>query len=113
MPKRLALVIVLLCGGAVAVPSAENWPQWRGPSLNGLSGEHNLPIRWATTDNIAWRLGLTSVAAAPPLVWGDRIFLNIAEGGDLYLWSVDRTRGVALWKRRLAGGNMQRRKQNM
>ena len=41
---RLALVIVLLCG-AVAVPSAENWPQWRGPSLNGLSSEHNPPIR--------------------------------------------------------------------
>ena len=39
--------------------------------------------------------------------------LNIAERGDLYLWSVDRTRGVAVWKRRLASGNKQRRKQNM
>jgi outer membrane protein assembly factor BamB len=84
-----------------------------GPSLNGLSGEHNLPIRWSTTDNIAWKLALPAFSASTPIVWGDRIFLNIAEGGDLYLWSVDRTRGVAVWKRRLASGNMQRRKQNM
>jgi hypothetical protein len=84
MPKRLALIIVLLGGGAVAVPSAENWPQWRGPSLNGLSGEHNLPIRWSTTDNIAWKLALPAFSASTPIVWGDRIFLNIADSGDLY-----------------------------
>ena len=113
MPKRLALVVALLCGAAVAVPSAENWPQWRGPSLNGLSGEHNLPIRWSTTDNIAWKLALPAFSASTPIVWGDRIFLNIADGGDLYLWSIDRTRGAPVWKRRLASGNMQRRKQNM
>ena len=35
MLKRLALTVALLCIAA-AVPSAENWPQWRGPSLNGV-----------------------------------------------------------------------------
>src|SRR5437667_3211129 len=113
MPKRLALVIVLLSGVAFAVPSAENWPQWRGPSLNGLSGEHNLPIRWSATDNIAWKLALPAWSGSTPIVWGDRIFLNIADGRDLYLWCVDRTRGVMLWKQLLGGGNMQRQKQNM
>ena len=46
-------------------------------------------------------------------MWGDRIFLNVADGGDLSLWSVDRTRGLPIWKRRVAGGNVQKRKQNM
>ena len=27
--------------------SAENWPQWRGPSLNGISSETNLPMTWS------------------------------------------------------------------
>ena len=94
MLKRMALVLVLLCGGALAVPTAENWPQWRGPSLNGLSGEHNLPIRWSTTENIAWKLALPAFSASTPIVWGDRVFLNVAEGGDLYLWSIDRTRAL-------------------
>ena len=112
MLKRGALVGTLMLA-ALAAPSAENWPQWRGPLLNGLSGEKNLPVRWSKTDNVTWKLPLPAFSASTPIVWGDRVFLNVAEGGDLFLWAVDRTRGVAVWKRRLAGGNMQARKQNM
>jgi hypothetical protein len=96
-----------------AAPAAENWPQWRGPSLNGISAEKNLPVRWSRTDNITWKLALPAWSASTPIVWGDRIFLNVAEGRDLYLWCVDRTRGVMLWKQLLGGGNMQRQKHNM
>ena len=112
MLKRLALTTVLLCA-AVAMPTAENWPQWRGPALNGISTEKNLPVRWSTTENIAWKLPLPAWSGSTPIIWGDRIFLNVAEGGDLYLWCVDRTRGTALWKQRLGGGNVRMQKQNM
>ena len=107
------MVVSLLVGVAVAVPHAENWPQWRGPSLNGVSGENNLPVRWSKTENITWKLPMPALSASTPIVWGDRIFLNVADGNDLYLWAVDRTRGVPLWKRPLGGGNHMSRKQNM
>ena len=45
MLKQGALTLVLL-GAAIAAPTAENWPQWRGTALNGISGEKNLPVRW-------------------------------------------------------------------
>jgi len=112
MLMRVALTIVLLCGAA-AVPTAENWPQWRGPSLNGVSGEKNLPVRWSKTENITWKLALPSWSGSTPIVWGDRIFLNVADGNDLYLWCVDRTRGTGIWKQRLGGGNVRMEKQNM
>ena len=112
MLKPLTLTLVLVCA-AVAVPTAENWPQWRGPALNGMSGETNLPIRWSKTENIAWKLPLPAWSGSTPVIWGDRIFLNVADGGDLYLWCVDRTRGAALWKQRLGGGNVRMQKQNM
>ena len=98
---------------AVAAPTAENWPQWRGPALNGISAEKNLPVRWSKTENVAWKLPLPDWSGSTPIVWGDRIFLSVAEGGDLYLWCVDRTRGAALWKQRLGGGNVRMQKQNM
>ena len=112
MWKRLGMTSLLLCA-AVAAPAAENWPQWRGPLLNGLSNEKNLPVRWSATENIAWKLALPAWSGSTPIVWGDRIFLNVADGRDLYLWSVDRSRGTALWKQRFGAGNVRMMKHNM
>ena len=92
---------------------AENWPQWRGPSLNGISGEQNLPVRWSTSENVAWKLGMPSKTGATPIIWGNRIFLNVADGGNLYLWCIDKAKGEPLWKKPIAGGNYQINKQNM
>ncbi len=104
------LVVVLLL---VAVASAENWPQWRGPYLNGVSGEKNLPVRWTTEENIVWKLAMPGWSGSTPIVWQDRIFLNVADGDNLYLWAVDRTKGELVWKKLLGGGNVKMRKQNM
>ncbi len=107
-----AFVVALFVFGAVPL-TAEHWPQWRGPLLNGLSAETNLPVRWSKTENIAWKLALPAWSGSTPIVWGDRIFLNVAEGGNLWLWCVDRARGAVLWKRRLGGGDTRMQKQNM
>jgi outer membrane protein assembly factor BamB len=92
---------------------AENWPQWRGPGLNGVSNEKNLPARWTQEENITWKLPLPGWSGSTPIIWRDRIFLNVADGDDLYLWCVDRTKGTLAWKKLLGGGNVKMRKQNM
>ena len=92
---------------------AEPWPQWRGPRLNGVSGETALPTRWDTKTNVAWKLPLPSWSGATPIVWSRHIFLNVGDGDALALWAVDRDRGTVLWKRSLGGGNHKERKQNM
>ncbi len=103
---------------AATVLSADNWPQWRGPALNGVSAEKGLPLTWSaeTGENIAWKLPMPSRTGATPIVWKDRIFLNVATAerdGDLELWAVGRDKGEVVWKRPLGGGNIQQRKQNM
>ena len=92
---------------------ADNWPQWRGPSLNGISTEKDLPTRWSAEENVTWKLAMPSWTGATPIIWGERIFLNVADRDDLYLWSVDRTKGQLVWKKLLGGGNTKMRKQNM
>ncbi|MDQ3068297.1 MAG: PQQ-like beta-propeller repeat protein [Acidobacteriota bacterium] len=114
MRKVLLTVLAAACGAVVV--SADNWPQWRGPDLNGVSAEVGLPRTWSATENIAWKLPMPSRTGATPIIWGDRIFLNVATAeftGGLELWAVDRTKKTVLWKRPLAGGNKQARKQNM
>lgn len=104
-----AFMALLLAASSLA----DNWPQWRGPFLNGISSEKNLPTRWSTEENVTWKLAMPSWTGATPIIWGERIFLNVAEGNDLYLWCVERTKGQLLWKKHLSAGNTKMRKQNM
>ena len=112
MNRRIAQFFALLIL-VTSVARAENWPQWRGPTLNGVSSEKNLPLRWSTDENVSWKLALPGWSGATPIIWNDRIFLNVADGNDLYLWCVDRNKGNLVWKRLLGSGNVKMRKQNM
>ena len=108
-----ALVAVATVFTAALPLSAENWPQWRGPQLTGASGEKDLPLTWSKTENIAWRVALPEFSGSTPIVWGDRVFLNVSERGQMFLWALDRNKGAVAWKRLLGGGDKLLRKQNM
>ncbi len=77
----VALLAVVAAGPArgTGAPAIENWPQWRGPSLNGTSTETGLPTTWDENTNIAWKLDVAeSWTGATPIVWEDSIFLNVS-----------------------------------
>src|SRR5262245_4041733 len=109
-----ALPIVAAMAASSIVVSA-NWPAWRGPTGDGVSPETNLPVSWSPTQNIAWKLALPQWSGATPVIWGDTIFLNVAESdhGNLSLWAVKRTTGAVMWKQHLSTGNHKEQKQNM
>ena len=110
-PRRATFGVVLL--GAATLTGAADWPQWRGPEANGLSRETGLPLRWSREQNVVWSLPMPGPSGSTPIVSGDRIFLNAAEGDNLALWCVGRAKGVLLWKRPLGAGNVTLRKHNM
>ncbi len=106
----------LVAMATAATLSADNWPQWRGPAKNGVSTERGLPLKWSTTENIAWKLAMPGRSGSTPIIWGETIFLNIGtadRSGDLELWALDRADGRIRWKKYIAGGNHVERKQNM
>lgn len=72
----IGLCVVLCAPRAVA----ENWPQWRGPEATGVSREENLPTRWTSEDNVAWKAPLDGLGTSTPVVWGDRIFITSQAG---------------------------------
>ncbi|MBI3207650.1 MAG: PQQ-like beta-propeller repeat protein [Candidatus Solibacter usitatus] len=94
--------------------AAENWPQWRGAELSGRSRETGLPLKWSETQNITWKLPLPMWSGSTPAIWGELIFLNVAEDeNNLSFWCVNRNGPKVLWKRSMGGGNYKARKQNM
>ncbi|MCY4189301.1 MAG: PQQ-like beta-propeller repeat protein, partial [Bryobacterales bacterium] len=126
---RLLIACLTLPGLAAA---GENWPQWRGPNLDGTSSSTGLPVRWSQSENVAWRTELPSWAAATPIIWGDTVFVTSAERGSslnrpnsslsesgdagldrLYLIAVNRRTGKIRWQRPIGRGNRIGNKQNM
>jgi outer membrane protein assembly factor BamB len=113
---RIDLRLAGVVAAAALVPSlhAADWPQWRGPELRGTSPEQGLPLRWSARENVAFKLPLPAGGASTPVVSGDRIFLNVADGDTVQLWCVDRRSGAVAWKRPLgSGAGHAHRKHNM
>ena len=110
------LVLAPALAGSLPGSSAANWPQWRGPQLDGTSSEADAPVSWNADTNIVWKLPLPARSGSTPVVWDDRIFLAVAEKekeGELSLWCVDAGKGSVLWKRSLSAGNEFLRKHNL
>ncbi len=94
---------VLLAGFLAFLPSAraENWPEFRGPGRQGISGEKNLPIKWGKSENIAWSSAVPGVSWSTPIVWDNRVFLTTAtdEGQSCRVLALDAATGKTVWDR--------------
>ncbi|MDP6360342.1 MAG: PQQ-binding-like beta-propeller repeat protein [Planctomycetota bacterium] len=97
-------LLILLPFSFCTMTIAGNWPHWRGPKLDGISGESNLPTEWSSTKSVAWKLKLPGPAGATPVVWDDKVFLSSADGKDLILICVS-TDGKELWRRKISSGD--------
>ena len=53
------------------------WPQWRGPSLNGVA-PGDAPLEWSDTTNVSWKVEIPGRGHSSPIVWGDTLYLTTA-----------------------------------
>ena len=89
--------LVAACVLTVGVARGDNWPNWRGPSFNGVASGKNYPTEWSSTKNVAWKVALPGKGASTPIVWGDRIFLTCGIEGENAVVCLDRN-GQQLWQ---------------
>ena len=63
---------------SLATQSVANWPQWRGPTWNGVAPHADPPVRWSERENLRWKTPVAGRGHSTPIVWGERIFLITA-----------------------------------
>jgi hypothetical protein len=68
---------IAVFAGATALP-AEDWPQFRGPTGDGLAAATHLPLTWSPTRNVAWKAPVPGRGRSSPVLLGDRIWLTTA-----------------------------------
>lgn len=82
---------------AVAIASAADWPQFRGPNASGVAADADPPVELKTP---LWKVALP-VGHSSPAIWNDRIFLTSFEPASkkLELIAIGATDGKILWRR--------------
>jgi len=82
----------------VLLLTGSDWPQFRGPTGQGLSDEKGLPLQWTETTNVRWKVPIPGKGWSSPVVQGDRIWLTTAteEGKSLRAIAIDRNSGAIL-----------------
>src|SRR5438876_12040636 len=131
MRNRRISPILFLGGLVLAGLLQANWPQWRGPNMDGNARTARaLAVNWSQTDSVVWRTKLPSWSAATPIVWADTIFITSAEEGSptldrgrrrgssesvpdkIFLFAIHRKDGSVRWRKQIDSGNQLFRKQN-
>ncbi|MBI5690314.1 MAG: PQQ-binding-like beta-propeller repeat protein [Verrucomicrobia bacterium] len=97
MKSHGPLLLVCLASVLSAAPanSDDSWPQFRGPTGQGISAATGLPTQWSETEHVRWKTAIPGKAWSSPVVWGDQVWLTTAteDGRELSALAVDRETG--------------------
>jgi len=77
----ISICAVAVCASSFAVPSKQQWPQWRGNGL-GVSVDTKVPLDWSTTNGVLWRTPLPGRGHSSPVILDGRIYLTADIEGE-------------------------------
>ncbi|MBI5817485.1 MAG: PQQ-binding-like beta-propeller repeat protein [Verrucomicrobia bacterium] len=77
---RVSVVTVFHISPLLAADNARdvNWPQWRGPTANGVALHGNPPIEWSESKNVQWKVALPGRGSSTPIIWENQVFILTA-----------------------------------
>jgi len=92
---RPALALLL---AATLIPARSDsivWPEFRGPTGQGISDAASLPLEWSDEKNVGWKTPVHGRAWSSPVTDGKKIWLTTAneKGTDLSVVCVDAANG--------------------
>lgn len=99
-PRFLSLIVAAaLC--TTTVQANDNWPQFRGPTGQGISTSKDLPTKWSDTENVKWKTAIHGKGWSTPVVFGDQVWVTTAtlDGKKSSVLCLDRETGKVLHDR--------------
>lgn len=94
--KLFPLCVLTATALLFAGPSeAANWPQFRGPAMDGSAVGGDLPLKWSELENIRWKTRIHDSGHSSPVVWGEQVWVTTAtkDGSRLFAICCDRATG--------------------
>lgn len=79
------------------LPSAEDWPRFRGPNGSGVSSSAGLPDAIDAEGNRIWKAD-SGKGSSSPIVADGRLYFTSYERNDRFTHCLDANTGKSLWK---------------
>jgi outer membrane protein assembly factor BamB len=74
----LATILVMFIVPFATGPAHADWPQFRGPTGQGISTARKVPIEWSATNHVAWKVPLAGNGWSSPVLADGRIYVTAA-----------------------------------
>src|SRR6266852_5562571 len=105
MNSPFAIPFLALVLAAPAPDSTDSWPEFRGPTGQGLVAAGKLPTEWGPDKNVAWKQEIPGKGWSSPVVVDGKVYLTTAvpmaekDGKELSLRALchDAVNGKTLW----------------
>ncbi len=104
MTRRLPLAPALLVLASPFPRASETeWPQFRGPTGQGISAAAKLPVEWNATTHIGWKIEVSGRGWSSPVLSKGKLYLTTAIGGEgsaeltLHALCIDAASGRTVW----------------
>ena len=95
MTRRLVLLPALMCCAAVMLP-AQQWPQWRGPTRDGVVPAANVPAAWPEKPTLRWRQAVGE-GYSSPVVDAGRVFVHSRRDPEEIVTAYELSSGEQIW----------------
>ena len=96
--RSVAIAVLLVVSAA-----ADDWPQFRGTTANGVSSALRVPVRWSSTDHVVWKTPIPGGGWSSPVLADGRLYLTTAVTDEtdsdvsLRALCIDAADGQILW----------------
>jgi outer membrane protein assembly factor BamB len=100
---RMKIFLAMIAFGPLAASSLADWPQFRGPSGQGISDAKGLPVTWSETNNVKWKTAIPGRGWSSPVIFGREIWMTTANpiGTELSVVCVERDSGKILHDKKI------------
>jgi outer membrane protein assembly factor BamB len=99
---RTTLLCAVCLGLSVLPALADDWPQWRGPTRDGISKEVGLLQQWPAGGlKPLWTARSLGGGYSAPAVARGRIYLLGTRGNDEYVLALSEKDGKPVWSRKI------------
>ncbi|TFG50508.1 MAG: serine/threonine protein kinase [Candidatus Brocadiia bacterium] len=103
--RILFLLTIFMVPAVMATAESGDWPEFRGPTGQGIAENAKPPLKWSQTENVVWKKEIPGRGWSSPIVYQGSVYLTTAivdaTGNPTSLQGlrIDAKTGETLWNR--------------